>query len=125
MALPKRRRDQKQIRSTDGQPDWHTFYDVENPAEVDKFVAQNDFLSGLLRAAPAEIGSRFGPATSLRLEFVVDPEDDPPSGYLSLGIRTVLDDDHAYEQLDRLDEEWWIDAIRDSQGLLTIDIARQ
>ena len=129
MALPRRRTPQhdadRQASAPATDADWHAFYEIENPAEVDAYVAQHsNVVPGLVRA-PVEIARQFGDDVDLVLRCVVDHDDEPPSDYLSLGIRSSLDDDEAYVRRDRLDTAWWHDAIRNVPGDLTIDLANR
>ena len=129
VALPRRLSSQpdrdRQAGAPGPAPDWHALYEIENPAEVDAYVAEHPGIASMLERASTEITARFGANTTLLLEHVVDPDDDPPSEFLALDIRTSLGDEEAYERRNRLDEEWWFDAIREAPGVLTIDLARR
>jgi hypothetical protein len=129
MALPQRRTPRTgpagAVEAHAGGTDWHTLFQIQNPADVDRFVAEHPGLVPILRRASAEIIARFGSDVELRLEHTVDPEDEPPSEILELDIRSGLDHDEAYARRNRLDNEWWFDAIREVAGLLIIDLALQ
>ena len=110
MALPRRRTpppDSDRPASVPGsESDWHALYEIENPAEVDAYVVAHPNVLPVLVRAPVEITRQFGEDVALILRCVVDPDDDPPSDYLSLGIQTRLDDDQAYARRDQLDQAW-------------------
>ena len=120
MALPERRRDQQQNQTTGGQPDWHAFYDIENPAEVDTYVADRPFLVPTMGEAPSRIAQVFGAGTSLALRIIREPEGGDP--YLYLLVQTGRAD--AYDLLAQLDAAWWLDAALDARTALEIAIQR-
>jgi hypothetical protein len=109
MALPRRHTPPPDPDQRAGQagavPDWRARYEIENPAEVDAYVAEHPAVVSVLERASTEITARFGPGTTLTLERVVDLDDEPASDFLALDIRTPLDDDEAYARRTRLDEE--------------------
>ena len=129
MALPRRRSPQRgedrEVGTPGAESDWRALYKIENPTEVDAYVAEHPNVVPVLERAPDEIARQFGADAGLILRCVVDPDDEPPSDYLSLGIQTKLDDDEAYVRRDQLDDAWWNDALRDVPGDLTIDIERR
>jgi hypothetical protein len=61
MALPKRRTPRPDPASqsglSGGVPDWHAFYEMENPAEVDVYVAAHPAVASILSEAPSEIAA--------------------------------------------------------------------
>src|SRR4051794_34296359 len=107
MALPRRRSpssDQDEQASISGaHPDWHALYEIENPADVDAYVRSHPGIVSVLERASVEITSRFGADTTLVLELVVDPDDEPASEFLTVDIQTNLDDDEAYARRHRMD----------------------
>src|SRR6478735_7205711 len=107
MALPRRRTPRahpvEPVGMSDAGPDWHDLFQIQNPAEVDRFVADHPNVLPVLRRASVEITDRFGPDVVLLLEHTVDPEDEPPSEILELDIRSDLDHDEAYALRTRLD----------------------
>ena len=129
MALPRRRtpvpNPDVQVRNVGASTDWHALYKIKNQADVDAFIAKNPHIVPVLTRAFSEIAARFGGDVELLLEHKVDPEDEPASEYLSVGIRTSLDGEEAYARRRRLDHEWWLDAVRDVGADLTIDIAHR
>src|SRR4051812_18160581 len=121
MALPERRRDHKQRQSAGSKLDWHAFYDIENPADVDVYVAEHPSAIPILTEAPGEIRAVFGDTGApLALQLIREPEDGEP--YLYLLVQTAQAD--AYDLLDQLDAAWWLDAARDTRAELEIAIQR-
>jgi hypothetical protein len=120
MALPRRRADHKQDARSGDQPDWHASYEIENAADVDAYVDRHRFLRPLLLEAPARIAESFGPHDGLALEAPIDPEDS--SRHLYLRIRTAAPFESVQRARDRLDDEWWIGAMREARGRMTVDV---
>ena len=113
MALPRRRTppdDQDRPASASGpEPDWHALYEIENPADVDAYVAEHPVVASILAAAPAEVATAFEERPRLVLRHEIDPDDDPASDYLAIDIMTTRDADDAHDRLNRFDARWWID----------------
>jgi hypothetical protein len=113
MALPRRRTPEHDDDPQAGTPatdsDWHALYEIENPAEVDAYVAAHPVVDSILSEAPSKIAAAFNEAPRLSLRYEVDPEDEPASDYLAVDIMSMHDADDAYERLGRFDAAWWID----------------
>ncbi len=113
MALPRRRtpgRDEDwQAGAPGAESDWHALYEIENPAEVDAYVARHPVVVSILTEAPPEIAAAFDEEARLVLRQEIDPEDEPASDYLAIDIMTMRDADDAYDRLGRFDANWWID----------------
>lgn len=113
MALPRRRtpgRDEdRQAGAPGADVDWHALYEIENPAEVDAYVAEHPVVVSILTEAPSEIASAFDEEARLVLRHEVDPEDEPASDYLVVDIMSRRDADDAYDRLGRFDANWWFD----------------
>jgi hypothetical protein len=120
MALPKRKGDRGSSPPPNDQPDWHAHYDIENPSDVDAYVLRYPFLAGLLDDAPARIAQHFGPYSGLSLEAPVDPEDG--TQHLYLYVRTTAPFEDVLARRDRLDDEWWLDAMLAARTRMTIDV---
>ena len=99
-------------------------YSFRRQAEVLQFLEAHPFLVPLLVEAHSKIGDYFGSNPEVALEVVTDPEaiDDHE---LFAFIRTSLPADEAHDRLDRLGEEWWLDAMERAQGKLCIDMEFQ
>jgi hypothetical protein len=113
MALPKRRTSRPAPDQRAGQtgpaPDWHARYEIENPAEVDAYVAAHPVVASILSEAPSEIAAAFEEVPRLVLQHEFDPDDEPASDFLAVDIMTMRDIDDAYDRLQRFDDGWWID----------------
>jgi hypothetical protein len=120
MALPQRRTPE----SDPGRPpdsehpatapasasDWHALYEIENPADVDAYVAEHPTVASVLAEAPAEIAAAFEEDPRLILRYALDPEDEPATDYLVVDVMTMRDSADAHDRLNRFDEDWWLDA---------------
>jgi hypothetical protein len=96
-------------------------YSFRRPEEVVELLQAHPFLVPLLEEAHEKIAQYFGPSSEVMLEVVTDPEamDDRE---LFAFIRTTLPPDEALSNLDRLDQEWWLDAGDRAEGNLCIDV---
>ncbi|MFN8635309.1 MAG: hypothetical protein U0893_15795 [Chloroflexota bacterium] len=115
MALPNRRTHQRDDRPRSGtaatEPDWRTLYEIENPADVDAYVALHPVVVSILTEGPQAVFDAFDEKLSLRLRLEYDREDEPASEYLTVDFVTQRDANDAEMRLDRFDEDWWIDAM--------------
>jgi tetratricopeptide (TPR) repeat protein len=93
----------------------------QNPAQIVTFVFENQFLLELLREASKRIHDIFGPDTQLSLRLWRDP-DYEEAQTLYIEILTKLSADDAFPLLERLDDEWWIDASEQASGKLNIKL---
>lgn len=85
------------------------FYRVENVIDVHRFLQKHSNLIDVLLEAHPQIRKYF-PSEKLRLKLYVDPES-PQWEKLVLSICASPESvDQALNQLDELDENWWIDA---------------
>ena len=114
MALPRRRTPERDEDRPAGAPgaessDWHALYEIENPAEVDAYVAEHPIVATVLAEAPDHIAASFEEKLRLILSSEVDP-DEPDYPYLTVDIMTKRDADEAYDRLERFDQSWWLDA---------------
>ncbi len=82
--------------------------------EVTSFLEENPFLIPLLQEARMHI-KRYFPASDVVLEVVTDPEIMGEKDLVAF-IVVELDVDEACDTLDRLDDEWWLDASDRAQG---------
>ncbi len=119
MALPQHRADTSSSGPEAG-VDWRMLYDIESPEAVESYVGRNSFLVPLLRRAPAAIGLHFGNHEGLRLEVSVDP--DEGDEHLYLYVIAEGDYEEMLERRERLDNDWWIDAMRDARAQMTVDV---
>jgi hypothetical protein len=95
-------------------------YQFRNHGCVTGFLREFSFLAGLLVETHAMIQQHFGTSSEIALEVVEDPETEERQ--LFALIKTFLPPDEAIEALDRLDQEWWLDALPGAHGKLSIDV---
>jgi hypothetical protein len=86
-----------------------------------RFVEGHPQLAVLLEEARARIADCFGSEVRVALELVTDVDSANETELFAL-IPTDLPVDEASRRLSRLDEEWWLDAAPEAQGLLNIDV---
>ncbi|MDQ2888077.1 MAG: hypothetical protein M3Y39_18560 [Chloroflexota bacterium] len=105
--------------SEDVQP-LEQLYRFREPIKIHHFLENNLFLIPLLKEAYTNIRKYF-PYVQLFLKLVVDPEaiDDEQ---LVVFIAVEKDIDEASQALDRLDEEWWLSAMKRAQDKLCITL---
>ena len=96
-------------------------YQFRDYTEVASFLGHNSFLVDLLLEAYQHVQECFTANTQLALEVFVDPESTGQSELFAL-ILTDFPPSDALDSLHRLDEEWWLDAARESHCLLNFDV---
>jgi hypothetical protein len=115
MALPQRR---------EAQPsqDWHRHYQIENPDEVEAYVAEHPSVAAILDEAPNEIRAVFGDAGTPRLRMNWDPED----GDCWLFIRIPVDDEgpSALPLIEALEHRWWLDRMTTTDATIGFDVEK-
>lgn len=115
MALPRRRSSRpdrdRQANAPGPEPDWHALYEIENPAEVDAYVAEHPVVVSILADAPSEILAAFEEELHLVLRHEIDPDDEPATDYLVVDIMTARDVADVDDRINRFDEGWWLDAM--------------
>lgn len=94
------------------------FYSVESPIAIENFLQEHTQLVGLLFSAFPRIKSTWGAEIKPEITLLEDQED----GYPVLMVRLISNRADAYEALDRFDDEWWLDHIRDAEGLLNFSL---
>lgn len=99
-------------------------YSFREPAEDLQFLEKYPFLVPLLLEAHQPIRKYF-PDSPLFLEVVTDPEArSRDEDMLWIYIGTHLDSEEAIDTLERLDDDWWLDAEPQAQGKMFINIDR-
>ncbi|MDZ7359927.1 MAG: hypothetical protein ONB46_04270 [candidate division KSB1 bacterium] len=96
-------------------------YNFRRPVEVKDFLAAHPFLVQLLVEAHDKIGNYFGPQSKVVLEVVTDPEADDDRRLFAF-IQTSLLPEEALDRLDRLDNDWWLDAADRGEGKLCLHV---
>ena len=124
MALPHRRTpshsQEPQASRPGSEPDWHAYYQIENPADVDAYVRRHPYLEPLLSRAPDQIARHFGAHRGLVLDAPVFPDDG--TQHLYLLVLTADPFDEVVVRRDRLDKQWWLDAMVKAQARMTVDV---
>jgi len=96
-------------------------YTFRRPSEVLEFLNAHPFLVPPLMEAHGKIAQYFGPFPDVVLEVVTDPEAENDRELFAL-VQTDLSPDEALHRLDRLDQEWWLEASLQARCLLNIDV---
>lgn len=96
-------------------------YRLRRRTEVTEFLTDNSFLLPVLGEAYEQIRNHFGKSTQITLEVVTDPEV-AGDQELAIFIRTNLSPDKAFEKLEQLGEEWWLDTPFNVREKLCIDV---
>lgn len=96
-------------------------YEFRNEVAVEGFLEERPFLIQVLFNAYKKIRQYFDPGSQLSLTVVADPEAQEERE-LFLFIQTGLHPRAAQTLLAELDREWWLDAILDAKGEMTIGL---
>lgn len=96
-------------------------YKLEDSAAVEAYLRSNDFLTCILSEAHEKITDLFGPGAQVSLKVVEEPEA-KDSRRLFILIRPDMRPKEAIGRLDKLDENWWLDALPAARGKLSIDV---
>ena len=101
-------------------PNIEEIYTLRDANEVTRFLEENSFLIPLLQEARTHI-KRYFPYSDVVLEVVTDPEIMDERDLVAF---IVVDQrvENPGETLDRLDEEWWLDASERAQGQFHITL---
>jgi hypothetical protein len=94
------------------------FYTVRNPIAVQEFLVERKPLFDLLFAALPKVKETWGSDAKTELELLHDPEDDSSS----LVVHVLSTHPNAYAALDHFDEDWWLNHIGESEGLLNFSV---
>ena len=115
MALP---------RPRDPQPkqDWRTHYQIENPDEVDAYVAEHPSVMAILDEAPNEIRAVFRNETPPRLQLEWNPEDG--DCWLFVGIPVLDEGPSALPLIDALERRWWLNRMTATDATVVFDVEK-
>ncbi len=94
-------------------------YSYRRPDEVKKYIKAYPFLVPLLVEAYDKIGEYFGSNPAVILEVVTDPEADDYRELFAF-IQTNFAPEEVLDRINRLDQEWGLDASHRSDGKLCI-----
>lgn len=100
----------------------YTFKDELEQIEIIHFIYKNWFLVSVLKEAPDQALAYFGAGTTLVLEELIDPEDEDGEIELFIVIRPKLKSKIAMQLLDTLVNEWFVDVVPQTGGLLNITV---
>lgn len=107
-------------RETSGRGDGTHGYTVRDRDMVERFLARHRFLVPVLQEARPAIAAAFGPETPVILELSTDPEEGDSA--LFARIETTLPVPTALDRLNRLYDDWWMDALPAAKGFLHVDV---
>lgn len=96
-------------------------YSLRQPAAVRRFLRTHSQLVEVLLDAYVYLQRHFGPDPQVVLEVVGDPEVDDWDELFAY-VLTSLSVDEALAQLDRFDEEWFLDQLDRIDGQLNFDL---
>ncbi len=96
-------------------------YIFRNRSEVIEFAVDNSFLLQPLHEACEQIRNYFGNSAQVVLEVITDPEF-AEDRELVISIRTNIPPDEAFEKLEQIDDEWWLDIPANVRKKLCIDV---
>lgn len=97
-------------------------YTSQKPEEVLEFLSRHSSLLKILDEAQEQIQSHFDKGVcNLTLDLVKDPEAESDEE-LIVFIRTDLPIHDALKRLDKLDDNWWLEAGSRVQGNLGINL---
>ena len=96
-------------------------YILRRRNEVTGFLKAHPFLVPLILEAYGKIAEYFGPSAEVVLEVTTDPEAEDDQELFVL-MQAQRSPHEALACLDRLDQEWWLDALPKAQCKMTIDV---
>jgi hypothetical protein len=96
-------------------------YSRRQLAAVRRFLRTHPQLVDILLEAYVYLQRHFGPDPQVVLEVVSDPEVEDWDELFAY-ILTSLPADQTLAQLDRFDQEWFLDQLDRTQGLLNFDV---
>lgn len=93
-------------------------YEISDSIQIKTFIFNNPFLISILTEAPNQIKKVFGNKVNMSLEIHSDPEENNKE--LFVIIRSKFTPKKARQLIDRLDDEWFLDQLDNTQGYLCI-----
>lgn len=110
----------KIVRSEDEIELLRVNFNFRDENQVIQFLRSHRHLNQILNDS-VEIIQVYFPESQLSLRVIADPEDED-SKQLVLYIGCNLEPEKALVQLDKLDEDWWLDALDEAQNALCINL---
>lgn len=92
----------------------------DDARQVEDYLYRHPYLEPLLIELLGKVQAIFQPDDPVRLRVVADSESGANQLYAL--VSTSLSPNEASGRLDRLDEQWWLDASERAQGRLTVDV---
>ena len=96
-------------------------YTAESWEEIIEFLTGHPDLAPLLLEANPRLHDMFAGSQSVQLRLVPGYEEDEPT-LLFADIVTTADPMLAFTQMNRFEDEWWLDAMTPSRGLLHFSV---
>ena len=96
-------------------------YTAESWNDVLGFLMDNPALAPLLLEARPRLHDVFAGSRSVQLRLVPGYEEDEPA-LLFADIMTTADPMLAFDQMNRFEDEWWLDSMTPAQGLLHFSV---
>jgi hypothetical protein len=115
MTLPQR-------RTSSTRQDWRTLYRIENPADVDAYVAEHPSVEPILAEAPEQIRAVFHSELAPTLSINWDPGNG--DCWLVVGMPSIVEGPAVLPLIDEFDERWWLDRMRDTDAVIAFDTVR-
>lgn len=98
------------------------FCAFRNEIQVSSFLRTHAYLIDIIFEAIAHVTTTFPTEVTLELEIFVDPEaEDRPQLFLLVG--DFYNADRTVQLLEKLYDEWWLDAMPRARGKMTIGLA--
>ena len=124
MALPRRptpeRDEDRQAGIPGAEADWHARYEIENPAEVDAYVAEHPTVVAILDEAPDQIHAVFGNKAPPRLRVTCSFEEG--DRWLFVGIPQEDVGPSVLPLIDAFDLGWWLDRMPATDATVVFDV---
>jgi len=95
---------------------FNNMYKLRKANEIRAFLSDNDYLIPLVSDAYSHLQKYF-PGSTVFMEV--------ERGDLLISVRTNLSPENAIKELDKFDDEWWLDACIDSRAKLCIMVEYQ
>lgn len=96
-------------------------YKIYEPDQVYPFLTRNGFLGDVLLEALPQLQRNFGPDMHVDLVLRSDPEE--PYQELFGYVHTQGSIEDAHDNLDMFDDEWFLDNLQRTRGLLNFNLA--
>ena len=96
-------------------------YDAEDWDAVSDFLSRHPALPSLLVDASPRLNDAFGAGRPVHLRLVAGYEQDEPT-LLFADITNAADPMLALAQMNRFEDDWWLDAMTSAEGLLHFSV---